>query len=339
MHRALGGAGVQLGHGQGGDGAGAGGATVRQRGPGLCRAAGGRRRPGWRFLLASPGTCGRCARAAGRSRCGTTSRSLHRHGRPLRRRGGDVAPFRDARGTEKRRRGDGQRPRPGPREASLSAPGPTLSRSPCGPWPPTTRRRRSCGARPRAPAGRGGAGAPAGGARSTATAAPPALDDYYWASNSNLMEKVHLLMMAAPAGGPSRAGLIDAARDQWHWILGRNPNGYSMVTGVGKGPDRIYHMEWGRASRRRPGSSSTAPTARMRLGWRRARRPRRCSGTIPIAAAIGTAPAQPVALATERSVGRRVRSRGAAGSEGWWAVVEPDILYSANFVLAGATLL
>jgi endoglucanase len=168
-----------------------------------------------------------------------------------------------------------------------------------------------------------------------------ALDDYYWASNSNLMEKVHVLMMAArlePESSPERGWLVEAARDQWHWILGRNPNGYSMITRVGKGPDRFYHMEWGPMEPPPPGFLVDGPNSKN-AGW--------------------LAPGAPAkALLWDNP--RTLRSGLAPGSlwhwrqsdlwdggfvgegewgDGWWTVVEPDILYSANFVVAGATML
>lgn len=43
------------------------------------------------------------------------------------------------------------------------------------------------------------------------------------------------------------AWTLEGARDQLHWLLGRNPNGYSMMTGVGRGPERMYHSQWDHA--------------------------------------------------------------------------------------------
>jgi len=160
--------------------------------------------------------------------------------------------------------------------------------------------------------------------------------DYYWAHNSNLMEKTHILAAAARLA-PKRTWLVEAARDQWHWILGRNPNGYSMVTQVGKGPTRMYHMEWGNHATPPPGFLIGGPNA-SEMGF--------------------LAPGAPAkALLWENP--KALRSGVAAGSmwhakqsdlwdggfvadgkwtEGWWAVTEPDIYYSANFVLAAATM-
>ncbi len=69
--------------------------------------------------------------------------------------------------------------------------------------------------------------------------------DYYWGSNSNLLEKAELLLVAAELEPQEFGWARTAARDQWHWILGRNPNGFSMVTRVGNGPKTLYHAEWG----------------------------------------------------------------------------------------------
>lgn len=68
--------------------------------------------------------------------------------------------------------------------------------------------------------------------------------DYYWGHNSNLLEKAHLLQVAYQLD-PSLEWAQQAVRDQWHWILGRNPNGFSMITRVGNGPKAFYHAEWG----------------------------------------------------------------------------------------------
>jgi endoglucanase len=158
-------------------------------------------------------------------------------------------------------------------------------------------------------------------------------DDYYWAHNSNLMEKAHVLALAAKLSDDG-ARYRQAARDQWHWVLGRNPNGYSMVTRVGKGPTRLYHMEWGNNEPPPPGFLIGGPNyANMAF----------------------LAPGAPAkALLWENT--KKLRSGVPAGSMwhwkqsdlwdggfvkeggytvGWWAVTEPDILYSANLVLAG----
>lgn len=76
--------------------------------------------------------------------------------------------------------------------------------------------------------------------------------DYYWASNSTLLEKAQLFFAAAALDPKGHGWALEAARDQWHWILGRNPNGFSMITRVGKGPTALYHQEWGSHSPKLP---------------------------------------------------------------------------------------
>ena len=163
------------------------------------------------------------------------------------------------------------------------------------------------------------------------------MDDYYWASNSNLMEKAHLLSMAARLA-PEKTWIAEAARDQWHWILGRNPNGYSMITRVGKGPPRFYHMEWGTQEPPPPGflldgpnyveTKFLSPDAPAKaLLWDN-----------PIALRSGLPP---------HSLWHWRQSDLWDGDfvpedewkTGWWCVTEPDILYSSAFVLAGISVL
>jgi endoglucanase len=165
-----------------------------------------------------------------------------------------------------------------------------------------------------------------------------ATDDYFWASNSNLMEKVILLVMAARlAEGADRAWMVEAARDQWHWILGRNPNGYSMVTRVGKGPDRLYHMEWGPHEPPPPGYLIDGPNA-DNAGW--------LAPGAPAKALLWDNPRKLRSGLPPHSLWHWQQTDLWDGgflkendwSQGWWTVVEPDILYSANFVAAGAGL-
>jgi hypothetical protein len=151
-----------------------------------------------------------------------------------------------------------------------------------------------------------------------------------------LLEKTHVLAMAARVD-PGEQWALQAARDQWHWVLGRNPNGYSMVTRVGKGPDRFYHMEWGPHEPPPPGFLLGGPNG-VNMGF--------------------LAPGAPAkALLWDNP--RPLRSGLPAGSlwhwrqsdlwdggfvaegqwtDGWWAVTEHDILYSANLVLAGVSV-
>jgi endoglucanase len=161
-------------------------------------------------------------------------------------------------------------------------------------------------------------------------------DDYYWGHNSNLMEKTHLLAVAARLA-PDRPWLVEAARDQWHWVLGRNPLGYSMVTGVGRGPARMYHLEWGNCEPPPPGFLIGGPNSQS-MGF--------LSPDAPAKALLWDNPAPLRSGLPARSLWHWRQSDlwdGGFVPEGswdlgWWTVTEPDILYSANFVLAGATL-
>jgi len=163
-----------------------------------------------------------------------------------------------------------------------------------------------------------------------------AIADYYWASNSQLMEKTHVLSVAARLD-PQQSWLREAARDQWHWVLGRNPNGYSMVTRVGKGPTRLYHMEWGHKEPPPPGFLVGGPNYM----------------DMPFLAP--NAPAKAILWDNPNPLRSGLKAHelwhwqqsdlwdsgfipDEEWGKGWWTVIEPDILYSAAYVLAGATV-
>jgi endoglucanase len=156
--------------------------------------------------------------------------------------------------------------------------------------------------------------------------------DYYWGHNSNLLEKTHLLALARRLA-PRETWIEQAMRDQWHWILGRNPNGYSMVTRVGKGPDRLYHMEWGGKEPPPPGFLLGGPNG-QEMGF--------LAPGAPAKALLWDNPtAMRTGLAAHSLWHWKESDLWDAGfvpegewTKGWWAVAEPDILYSANFVLA-----
>jgi endoglucanase len=163
------------------------------------------------------------------------------------------------------------------------------------------------------------------------------LDDYYWGSNSNLMEKAHILAMAARLA-PEQTWILQAARDQWHWVLGRNPNGFSMVTRVGKGPSRLYHMEWGASEPPPPGFLVDGPNAKE-MGF--------LAPGAPAKALLWDNPEPTRAGVPPHGMWHWRQSDLWDGDflaeddwkNGWWCVIEPDILYSANFVLAGTSVL
>jgi endoglucanase len=160
--------------------------------------------------------------------------------------------------------------------------------------------------------------------------------EYYWGSNSNLMEKVYLLALAARLA-PTQTWIAEAARDQWHWILGRNPNGYSMVTRVGKGPDRFYHLEWGPMEPPPPGFLVDGPNAKS-LGFLAPDAPAKVllwDNPKPLRSGL-----PPHSLWHWRQSDLWDGGFVPEGEwvDGWWAVTECDILYSSNFVLAGTTI-
>lgn len=160
--------------------------------------------------------------------------------------------------------------------------------------------------------------------------------DYYWGHNSNLMEKAELLSMAA-ALSPAYAWAKEAARDQWHWILGRNPNGFSMVTRVGKGPTALYHMEWG---------SSPVPPPGYLVGGPNHHSAPFLSPAAPAKALLwdnpGPLPSGFPAHALWHWKQSDLWDGGFLGRDqwdnGWWTVTEPDIYYNANLVLVAAEM-
>jgi len=160
--------------------------------------------------------------------------------------------------------------------------------------------------------------------------------DYYWAHNSNLLEKAHIMAEVARLSD-EHSWALEAARDQWHWVLGRNPNAFSMVTGVGKGPTRFYHMEWGHKEPPPPGFLVGGPNA-DNLGF--------LAPGAPAKALLWDNPMPLRSGHPPHSLWHWQQSDLWDGgfvpegewTEGWWAVSEHDILYSANFVLVGAAL-
>ena len=159
---------------------------------------------------------------------------------------------------------------------------------------------------------------------------------YYWGHNANLLEKAHELAFAARLD-PSREWLKEATRDQWHWILGRNPNGYSMVTRVGKGPDRIYSMEWGHTVPPPPGFVVGGPNS-VQLGF--------LAPGAPAKALLWDNPNQLSSGLPAHSLWHWEQSdlwdghfaAPSSWDNGWYAGTEPDIYYEANFVLAATEM-
>jgi endoglucanase len=162
-------------------------------------------------------------------------------------------------------------------------------------------------------------------------------DGYYWGSNSNLAEKALLLLDAYRLGGKDYAWAREAARDQWHWLMGRNPNGYSMVTRVGKGPERFYHTEWGGKRTPPPGYLINGPNA-LNAGFLAPHAPAKAllwDNPQPLRSG---APAHAMWHNTQSDLwdGKFIKEN--TWTTGWWTVVECDILYNANLVALAAAM-
>jgi endoglucanase len=160
--------------------------------------------------------------------------------------------------------------------------------------------------------------------------------DYYWGHNSNLLEKAHQLALAL-ALDPSRTWLREALRDQWHWILGRNPIGYSMVTRIGKGPERLYHTEWSDVKGPVPGYLLGGPNA-SEMGFLAPGAPAKTivwDNDKPLRSGL---PAHSLWHAAQSDLWDGGFVAEGVTSPGWWAVTEPDIYYNGNLVLVAAEL-
>jgi endoglucanase len=162
--------------------------------------------------------------------------------------------------------------------------------------------------------------------------------DYYWGSNANLLDKTELLLNAVKLEPKGFAWAAQAARDQWHWILGRNPNGFSMVTRVGKGPTALYHAEWGpKYPKVPPGYLLDGPNHH----------------DMPFLSP--NAPAKAVTWEAPRHLSSGVKKgelwhwaqsdlweagfipKG-SWEKGWWCVTEPDIFYNMGLVAIAAAM-
>ncbi len=162
--------------------------------------------------------------------------------------------------------------------------------------------------------------------------------DYYWGTPSNLMERTEILLEAAKLDPQGHAWCIEVARDQWHWILGRNPNGYSLVTRVGKGPTRIYHAEYGRKKVPPPGYVIDGPNFSNGAFL---------SPSAPAKALLwdNPEPLKGSGLPAHAMFHNRQEDLWEAGwvkdqewTTGWWVVTEPDIYYNANYVIVAAEM-
>ena len=162
--------------------------------------------------------------------------------------------------------------------------------------------------------------------------------DYYWGSNPNLMEKTELLLTAAKLDPAGFAWAAEAARDQWHWILGRNPNGFSMVTRVGKGPTALYHAEWGpKYPKVPPGYLVDGPNHKDMSFL---------APKAPAKAVLWEAPHDLTSGVKKGELWHWAQSDlWEAGfipkdswEKGWWCVTEPDIFYNMGLVAIAAAM-
>lgn len=162
-------------------------------------------------------------------------------------------------------------------------------------------------------------------------------DEYYWGSPSVLLEKAALMMLAWREDPVGRAWCREAARDQWHWVLGRNPNAYSLVSRVGRGPTRIYHLEWGKKKVPPPGYLVDGPNFHNAAFLSPKAPAKALLWFAPWDLASGVKVGDPWHNAQEDlwEGGFVPRQRW---DTGWWVVTEVDIYYNAALVLAGALI-
>jgi endoglucanase len=162
-------------------------------------------------------------------------------------------------------------------------------------------------------------------------------EDYYWGHNSNLLERAHLLSVVYRLDH-AQAFARDAARDQWHWILGRNPNAFSMVTRIGRGPTRIFHFEWGKQQPLPPGYLVGGPNGKEG-GFLAPGTPAKAllwDNPDPLP---GGTPAHSLWQSEQEALWAGGFLRKDHWDTGWWVVSEGDIYYNANLVLVGAEML
>jgi len=161
--------------------------------------------------------------------------------------------------------------------------------------------------------------------------------DYYWGHNSNLMEKAEILAVAARLDPEGHAWAKEAARDQWHWVLGRNPNGFSMVTRVGKGPTAMFHCEWGKRALPPPGYLVGGPNDHDAKFLSPDAPAKACLWDNPEPLRSGL-PAHALWHQAESDLWDAGFIPENQWTTGWWVVTEPDIYYNANLVRVAALM-
>ncbi len=161
--------------------------------------------------------------------------------------------------------------------------------------------------------------------------------EYWWGTPSNLMQRVQLMGLALQLA-PEQAWLKEAARDQWHWVLGRNPNAHSLVSRIGQGPARIYHLEFGKKKLPPPGFLIDGPNGSegaflapgmpaKALFWDNPQ-PLKGSGL----------PAHALWHNDQKDLWEGGFIPHDTWSVGWWVVTEVDIQYNGDLVWAAALM-
>jgi endoglucanase len=162
--------------------------------------------------------------------------------------------------------------------------------------------------------------------------------EYYWGTPSNLMEKASLMALAARVDPQGHAWCVEAARDQWHWVLGRNPNGYSLLSRIGKGPTRIYHGEWGKKRVPPPGFLIDGPNG-SDAGFLAPGAPSKALLWFsPTDLKSGVKAGDPFHNDQQDLWDGGFTPRD-TWNVGWWVVTEVDLYYNAALVQAAALIL
>ena len=111
-----------------------------------------------------------------------------------------------------------------------------------------------------------------------------------------------------------------------------------MVTRVGKGPERIYHMEWGKADPPPPGYLVGGPNA-ANMGFLAPDAPAKALLWDNPTALVGSGlPPHSMWHAAQEDLWEGGFAPSDNWDVGWWAVSEPDIYYNGNLVLVATAM-
>ena len=161
--------------------------------------------------------------------------------------------------------------------------------------------------------------------------------EYWWGTPSNLMQRVQLMGMALRLN-PQEGWLREAMRDQWHWVLGRNPNACSLISRIGQGPERIYHLEWGKKKLPPPGYLIDGPNG-ADAAFLAPGKPAKClfwDNPGPLQAS--GLPAHALWHNEQSDLWDGGFIPRGTWNVGWWVVTEVDIQYNADLVWAAALM-